>query len=286
MEVKNIGRRKLVNKIWEMLFFLCTIIGMVFLVILLWRVISVGAKHLNWKFLTSVASTKPAQAGVMTALMGSVWIGLLTAIISFPLGIGSAIYLYEYAPRNRVTDFISLNISNLAGVPSIVYGMLGLSLFATWMKLGTTLITGALTLSLLILPVIITSSFEALKTVPDSLRQNALALGVTKWQMITGVVLPFALPNIITGCILAISRGFGEAAPLIAAGAVNLVRKVPTGLLSKYTVLPIQIYDWAGRPQAEFQEIASTGIIVLMIIILTFNGIATLIRIRYGRRYE
>lgn len=286
MEIKNIKARKSLNKIWEVIFFICTTIGMIFLVILLWNVISVGAKHINMAFLKSGSSRFAEKAGVYTALMGSVYIGLLTALIAFPLGIGSAIYLYEYAPKNKITNFINLNISNLAGVPSIVYGMIGLSLFANLFGLGRTLITGALTLSLLILPVIITSSVEALKTVPDSLRQNALALGVTKWQMITGVVLPFAIPNIITGCILAISRGFGEAAPLLVAGAVNLVRKAPTNLFSQYTVMPIQIYEWAGRPQVEFQEIASAGIIVLMAIILSFNAIATAIRLKFGRRYE
>lgn len=286
MEVKNINARKSKNRIWEIIFFICTVIGLIFLAILLYNVISVGAKHLNKDFLSSVASRNPKKAGVYTALLGSLYIGLLTAAISFPLGIGSAIYLYEYAPKNKITNFINLNISNLAGVPSIVYGMLGLSLFANMFGLGRTLITGALTLSLLILPVIITSSVEALKTVPDSLRQNALALGVTKWQMITGVVLPFAVPNIITGCILAISRGLGEAAPLLVAGAVSLVLKAPTSLQSAYTVMPIQIYDWAGRPQAEFQELASAGIIVLMVIILSFNAIATAIRLKYGRRYE
>ncbi len=285
-ELNNINSRKSLNSFWKALFFISTTIGVIFLAILLYQILSVGLKGLTWDFLTSMPSRIASRAGVKAALFGSVFIMLITAVVSFPLGIGSAIYLYEYAPNNKLTRFIQLNIANLAGVPSIVYGMLGLSLFAKTLMLGESILTGGLTLALLILPVIITSSQEALKTVPDSLRQNALALGVTKWQMITGVVLPFAAPGIVTGCILAISRGLGEAAPLIVAGAVGIILKIPTSLMSQYTVLPIQIYDWSGRPQAAFQDIASTGIIVLLTILLSFNALAIVIRNKYGKRYE
>lgn len=285
-EVKNINARKRINSIWKGIFFVCTTIGVLFLAVLIYQILSVGLKGLSWDFLKNMPSRLPSKAGIKAALFGSIYIMLITALVSFPLGIGSAIYLYEYAPDNKLTSFIKLNISNLAGVPSIVYGMLGLSLFAKTLMLGESLITGGLTLSLLILPVIITSSQEALLTVPDSLRQNALALGVTKWQMITGVVLPFAAPGIVTGCILAISRGLGEAAPLIVAGAVGIILKIPNSLMSKYTVLPIQIFDWAGRPQKEFQDLASSGIIVLMAILLSFNILAVIIRNKYSKRYE
>lgn len=285
-EIKNINARKSWNSFWKVVFFICTTIGVLFLVILMYQILSVGLKNLDWQFLTSMPSRIAKKAGVKAAFFGSLYIMGITAAVAFPLGIGSAIYLYEYAPHNKLTSFIQLNIANLAGVPSIVYGMLGLSLFAKTLMLGESLLTGGLTLALLILPVIITSSQEALKTVPDSLRQNALALGVTRWQMITGVVLPFAAPGIVTGCILAISRGLGEAAPLIVAGAVGIILKIPTSLMSQYTVLPIQIYDWSGRPQAEFQEIASTGIIVLLAILLSFNVLAIVIRNKYGKRYE
>lgn len=285
-ELANIEARKRTNRIWEILFLGCTIIAMIFLAVLLLRILSTGLPHLNFEFLTNFPSRRAEKAGIKAALAGSVSIMGLTALFSFPLGVGAAIYLYEYAPRNKFTRFLELNISNLAGVPSIVYGMIGLSIFANIFGFGRTLITGALTLSLLILPVIITSSVEALKTVPDSLRQNALALGVTRWQMTTGVVLPFAAPGIATACILAISRGIGEAAPLIVAGAVGMILSTPTGLLSQYTVLPIQIYDWTGRPQAEFQQLASAGIIVLLAILMFFNIMAAIIRRKYGSRFE
>lgn len=285
-EQANINRRKRINSIWHAIFFGCTVIAIIFLAMLLYQILSVGLPHINWDFLTSFPSRRPGAAGVKAALAGSLWIMGLTALISFPLGVGAAIYLYEYAPKNRLTRFLELNIGNLAGVPSIVYGMIGLSIFANILGFGRTLITGALTLSLLILPVIITSSVEALKTVPDSMRQNALALGVTKWQMITGVVLPFAAPGIATACILAISRGIGEAAPLLVAGAVGMILAVPTSIFDQYTVLPIQIYDWTGRTLKEFHEKASAGIIVLLAILLFFNVMAVIIRKKFGKRYE
>lgn len=286
VEAANLKVRKNRNKRWAALFFLCTMISIIFLISLLYQIISIGLPHLNFEFITSFPSRHPASAGIKAALAGSAWVLSLTALISFPLGVGAAIYLYEYAPKNTLTRFLELNIGNLAGVPSIVYGMIGLSIFANFLGFGRTLITGALTLSLLVLPVIITTSMETLKTVPDSMRQNALALGVTKWQMITGVVLPFAAPGIATSCILAISRGIGEAAPLIVAGAVGMILSTPDSLFSQYSVLPIQIYDWTGRPQTDFQAKASAGIIVLLGILLVFNLMAMMIRRKFGKRYE
>lgn len=283
---KNLRVRKIKNIIWKIVFLCATIVGILFLAALLWGILSTGIKNLDWQFLTSLPSRSANKSGVKAALVGSIYILLITALVSFPLGIGTAIYLQEYAKDNKFTRFIKLNIANLAGVPSIVYGMLGLSIFAKTLMLGESVITGGLTLSLLILPVIIISTQEALKTVPDSLRQNALALGVTKWQMITGVVLPFAAPGIVTGCILAISRGVGEAAPLMVAGAVGYASFLPGSPLDQYTVLPIQIYDWASRPQKAFQDIASSGIIVLIVIMLIFNITAVIIRNKYGKRYE
>lgn len=282
----NIEKRKTKNNIWKVIFFLCTVVGMVFLVALLWGILKVGFKHLDLKFLTNLPSRFARNAGIKSALVGSIYIMLITALVSFPLGIGTAIYIEEYAKDTKLNRFIQLNIANLAGVPSIVYGMLGLAIFAKTFALGESVITGGLTLALLILPVIVISTQEALKTVPDSLRQNALALGVTKWQMITGVVLPFAAPGIVTGCILALSRGFGEAAPLMVAGAVGYARFLPKKLTDSYTVLPIQIYDWASRPQADFKELASSGIIVLLVFMLFFNVLAVAIRNKYSKRYE
>lgn len=283
---KNIKLRKLKNNIFHSIFILCTLVGVIFLIILLFRIFQDGFKHLNWKFITSLPSRFPQKAGILTALVGSIYVILLTAIFAIPVGVGTAIYLEEYSKKNWFNTFLQLNISNLAGVPSIVYGMLGLSVFVKTLALGNSILTGALTLGLLILPVIIISSQEAIKSVPDNLRQGSLALGVTKWQTITGVVLPYSVPGIATGSILAISRALGEAAPLIMIGAAGYVPFVPNGLNSSFTTLPIQIVNWTSRPDPLFQEIAAAGIIVLMILLLSANAFAIILRNKYQKRFE
>lgn len=284
--LRNIKRRKIKNSIVKYLFLICTLFGIVILIVLLKQILETGLKHLDLKFLTSFPSRTASKAGIKSALVGSLWVILLTGLFSFPLGVGTAIYLEEYAKKNWFNKLLQINISNLAGIPSIVYGMLGLSVFVKGLRFGTSILSGSLTLTLLILPVIIISSQEAIKSVPDTLRQGSLALGVTKWQTITGVVLPYSLPGILTGCILAISRALGEAAPLIMVGAVGYIAFLPKGLLDSFTALPIQIYNWTSRPQAEFQEIAAAGIIVLMAVLLTFNAIAVVVRNKYQKRFD
>lgn len=284
--LRNIKRRKIKNSIVKYLFLICTLFGIVVLIVLLKQILETGLKHLDLKFLTSFPSRTASKAGIKSALAGSLWVILLTGLFSFPLGVGTAIYLEEYAKKNWFNKLLQINISNLAGIPSIVYGMLGLSVFVKGLRFGTSILSGSLTLTLLILPVIIISSQEAIKSVPDTLRQGSLALGVTKWQTITGVVLPYSLPGILTGCILAISRALGEAAPLIMVGAVGYIAFLPKGLLDSFTALPIQIYNWTSRPQAEFQEIAAAGIIVLMAVLLTFNAIAVVVRNKYQKRFD
>jgi phosphate transport system permease protein len=225
----------------------------------------------------------PARAGIKAALVGSLWMLALTALIAFPLSVGAAIYLEEYARRNWISRIIQTNIANLAGVPSIVYGILGLALFVRALSLGRSLLSGALTLSLLILPVIILASQEAIRAVPDSIRQAAYGLGATRWQAVRLQVLPMALPGILTGTILALSRAVGETAPLVMIGALSFVAFTPKGPLDQFTVLPLQIFNWVSRPQEEFRQLAAGAIIVLLVMLLLMNAGAILLRNRYQR---
>ena len=218
------------------------------------------------------------------AIRGTLWVIGLTALLAFPIGVGAAVYLEEYAPNNRWTRLLKLNIANLAGVPSVVYGLLGLGVFVSLFNLGRSIISGSLTLALLILPVIIIASQEAIRAVPSSLRQAAFALGATRWQVARDHVLPAALPGILTGIILSISRAIGETAPLLVVGAAAYVTFNPDGIMSKYTVIPMQIYEWARRPQAEFTNLAAAAIIVLLVVLLMLNGIAIYLRQRASSR--
>ena len=243
-----------------------------------------GWGYLGWDLITNLPSRRPENAGLYVALWGTISVIGLTLLFAFPVGVGAAVYLEEYGPKNRLTRLLQLNISNLAGVPSIVYGLLGLGIFAGWLALGRTLITGALTMALLILPIIIIAAQEALKAVPPSLREAAYGLGATKWQVTWHHVLPSAIPGILTGTILAVSRAIGETAPLLVAGASAFLLFKPTGLDSNYTVLPMQIYNWTSRPQQEFRELAAAGIIVLLAVLLVLNSVAIIIRQRYSRK--
>jgi phosphate transport system permease protein len=243
-----------------------------------------GWRYLGWDLITSTPSRRPENAGLYVALVGTVYVIGLTILFAFPIGVGAAIYLEEYGPKNRLTRLLQLNISNLAGVPSIVYGLLGLGIFAGWLALGRSLITGAMTMALLILPIIIIAAQEALKAVPPSLREAAYGLGATKWQTTWHHVLPSAVPGILTGTILAVSRAIGETAPLLVAGASAFLLFTPTGLDSNYTVLPMQIYNWTSRPQADFRDLAAAGIIVLLTVLLLMNSVAIIIRQRYSRK--
>lgn len=245
---------------------------------LLVHIFSAGWEWISLDFIKNPPSRIPAKAGLYSALMGSIWIIITTACISIPIGVFTALYLEEYARKNRLNAFIEINIANLAGVPSIVYGILGLTLFVRFLKFGPSVLAGALTLSLLILPVIIIASREAIKAVPPSIRLSAYALGATQFQTVFHHVIPAAMPGIMTGVILALSRAIGETAPILMVGAVAYVRKAPSGILDGFTALPIQIYNWAREAKVEFEGLAAGGIIVLLLLLFTMNSIAILIR--------
>ena len=254
------------------------------LVWLLAKVTITGLGRIDWEFVTSLASRRADRAGIWAALVGSLWLIVLTAAIALPVGVASAVYLEEYGRRNRFAGVIEVFIANLAGVPSIIYGMLGLGLFVRWAALGATVISAALTLALLVLPIVIMSTREALRTVKDPLREAALALGATRWRTTWHVVLPMALPGILTGAILAVSRAIGETAPLALLGAATYMTYAPDGLDSKFTALPIQIYDWTSQPKKAFLVNAAAAIVVLMVVLLVLNAGAIWLRNRYQRR--
>jgi len=277
--------RTRVGSAFAVLCFLATVVGIFFLAVLLVDIWRDGAHRLSLDFLRNGQSRFPDRTGIKPALYGSLWVLLITAVVSFPLGVGTAIWLEEYAPNSRLKKLIQTNIANLAGVPSIVYGMLGLAIFVRAMAMGRSVLAAGFTLALLILPVIIIASQEAIRAVPSSIRLGAYALGATRWEMIRHHVLPIALPGILTGTILALSRAIGEAAPLIIVGALAFVPLPPRGLLDDFTVIPIQIFNWVSRPQREFQEIAAAGSIVLLVVLLTLNAAAIYLRNRYSRKW-
>lgn len=282
--------RHLTGRVFVVVALAGTLLGVALLAILLVEVWRDGIRFLSVDFLTSFPSRKPEQAGFRSALWGSIWLISFTALWAFPLGVGAAVYLEEYAPKSRLTSLIQINISNLAGVPSIVYGLLGLQLFVRgtigigpdFGGFGRSVLAGSLTLALLILPVVIVAAQEAIKAVPSSIRQASYGLGATRWQTVRHHVLPQALPGIMTGTILAISRAIGETAPLIALGAFTFVAFTPADPLDQFTAMPIQIFNWTARPQADFQDLAASGILVLLVVLLTMNAIAVYLRHRFG----
>lgn len=283
---ENLAKRHAFGRAFQVLIFSATVTGLVLLGILLWRVSVAGLPWLNWNFVTSFPSRLPAKAGILSALVGSMLIIAMTSVFSILFGIGAAIYLEELSAKGRLNRFIELNISNLAGVPSLVYGILGLAVFVRFLNFERSILAAACTLTLMILPVIIITSREALKAIPVNLRMAALALGATPWQSVWSHILPAALPNILTGVILALSRALGEAAPLIIVGGVTYIAFLPNTMFDAFTTLPIQIFNWAGRPQVEFQGIAAAGIIVMLVVVLTTNAFAIILRNRLGdRRY-
>ena len=277
----NIRRRRLFALAFAVLCGAATFVAIVFLGLLLYDVLKEGLSRVSWDFVNSYPSRKPEEAGIKAALWGTIWLMFMTAIFAVPVGIGSAIYLEEYAPRNWLSRIIQINISNLAGVPSIVYGLLGLALFVRAMEFERSVMAGALTISLLILPIIIIAAQEALRAVPNSIREGAYAVGATRSQMVFRQVVPAALPGMMTGIILALSRGIGETAPLIMIGALLFVPFTPSGPLDRFTVLPIQIFNWSSRPQEAFHQNAAAAIIVLLIVLLTMNSIAIILRNRF-----
>jgi phosphate transport system permease protein len=277
-------RRRAMGTAFLVMCAIATLVGVVALIVLLVDLALDGVPRLSWSFLNSFASRFPERAGVKAALLGSVWILALTALLAFPVSVAAAIYLEEYAQQNWITRLIRLNIANLAGVPSIVYGILGLALFVRTLGFERSILSGALTLSLLIMPVIIMASQEAIRAVPPSIREAAYGLGATRWQVVRSQVLPMAMPGILTGTILALSRAVGETAPLIMVGAVGFIAFSPKGVFDDFTVLPLQIYNWISRPQEEFHQLAAAGILVLLAVLLTMNAAAILLRNRYQSR--
>jgi phosphate transport system permease protein len=274
------------DKVFQVFGIFCTCIGLVVLAIFLVDIIMEGAGRIDWDFISSLPSRRASRAGILTAWAGTLWILVLTLLIAFPLGISAGVYLEEYTKKTRFANFLEINIANLAGVPSIIYGLLGLEIFGRFLGLGGSLLAGALTLSLLVLPIVIVTTREALKAVPKSIREGSFALGASKWQTVWMQVLPASFGGILTGVILALSRAVGEAAPLIVIGALAYVPFVPATPLDEFTVLPIQIFNWTSRPQAAFLVNAAAAIIVLLFITFLLNGIAVYLRNRQQKKIK
>lgn len=282
---KKMTSRLIINNVQRAILLMATLFGLVVLGILIYRIVTQGVGYITPEFFMNFASRFPEKAGIKAAIVGTLWIMAVTAPVSFILGVGTAIYLEEYAPKNKFTKLIQINISNLAGVPSIVFGLLGLTIFVRLLEMGRSVLAGGYTLSLLILPVIVVAAQEAIRSVPQELRDASFAMGATKWQTIRRVVLPAAVPGILTGSILAFSRAIGETAPLIMIGALTFIAFLPENVYSGFTVMPIQIYNWVSRPQAEFQELAASGILVLLVMLIILNSIAVIIRNKFQKRY-
>ena len=279
-----LARRKRADRIFEFLCLGAVAFGVFLLGVLLYRIFGDGLPRISMDFVKGDLSRRPNRTGIWPAIVGSAYVMILTGLIAVPIGVGAAIYLEEFTlKKNRFTDFVQLNIANLAGVPSIVYGLLGLAVFVRWLQLGTSIIAGALTMSLLILPMIIIVTQESLRAVSRTYRDGSLALGSTQWQAIRFQVLPSALPGIMTGIILAVSRAVGETAPLIVVGAAAYLTKLPTNLKDNYPVLPLQIFSWAGDAQQDFNRAAAAGIVVLMVALLALNSIAIFLRARASK---
>jgi len=259
-------------------------IGLILLAIFIGNIFLDGISRIDWKFLTSLPSRKAENAGILTAWAGSLWIVAFTFLIAVPIGVSAGIYLEEYGGKNKLNTLLEINISNLAGVPSIIYGLLGLEIFVRISNMGTSVLAGSFTLALLILPIIIVATREALKAVPMSIRSASYGLGATKWQTIWHQVLPAASGGILTGVILAVSRAVGETAPLIVVGALAYVPFVPSGPTDAFTVLPIQIFNWVSRPQHEFSINAAAAIIILLLITFTMNGVAVYFRNKWRKK--
>ncbi len=278
--------RKTQGAIFYVVFLGAVLVGIVGLVTLLVQVLIQGVPWLSLHLLTDYPSRHPEQAGLKAAIFGTLWIMGLTAALTIPIGVSAAVYLEEYAPKNWLTSVLEVNISNLAGVPSIVYGLLGLGLFVQLMALGKTVIAGAMTLTLLVLPIVILASREAIRAVPGTYREAAYALGADQWQVIKSVVLPAASPGILTGTILAMSRAIGEAAPIVVISGLVYLTFVPANPLDRFTALPLQIFNWASRPQEDFRELAAAGIIVLLVVLLSMNAVSIVLRNRFQTRSE
>ena len=282
---QKMSSRMFWNRAALVLFLLGTLVGLVFLGLLFFQIISQGAGNLSWKFLNGFPSISPERAGIKNALAGSLWLMLVTAPVTMLLGVLTAVYLEEYAKKNWLNRLIMVNIQNLAGVPSIVFGLLGLTIFVFIFRTGEIILAGGLTLALLVLPVIVVSAQESIRSVPKELREASMAMGATKWQTVRRIVLPAAFPGILTGTILALSRAIGETAPILVVGAATAIFTMPSSIFDPYTAIPIQIFNWVGLPNPDFQSVASAGIIVLLVVLLIMNSIAVFIRNKFSKKY-
>lgn len=282
--MSSLRTNRLIDTSFKYVGIFATLFGIIMLAIFLFNILGDGIKRIDWDFLTNLPSRRASKAGILTAWVGTAWIMVLTALIAIPLGVSAGIYLQEYGKKNKLATIIEVNIANLAGVPSIIYGLLGLEIFVRLMNMGSSLLAGACTLSLLILPVIIVATREAIKAVPNSLREASYGMGATKWQTVWYQLLPAASGGIITGVILALSRAVGETAPLIVIGALAYVPFVPQTPLDEFTVLPMQIFNWVSRPQKDFLENGAAAIIVLLLITFCMNGIAIYFRNKWQKK--
>jgi len=282
--VRRLERRKRLGRFFELLCLAAVWLGILMLLTLLVDVVLDGLPWLRPELFTEFPSRFPDKAGLRSALQGTIWLIAITATLAVPIGLGAAIYLEEYARQNSLTRFIEINISNLAGVPSIIYGLLGLGLFVRSLGLGRSVLAGGMTMALLVMPTVIVASREAIRAVPLSMRQASFALGATPWQTVRHHVLPYAMPGILTGVILAMSRAIGETAPLITIGALTYVAFDLKGPLDIFTVLPIQIFNWVSLPQKEFHGLAAAGILILLIVLLSMNATAILLRNAYQKK--
>jgi len=284
--MNNIRKNRLKDQAFKVWGIACTLLGLVLLLIFLGNIFMDGIQRINWSFLINLPSRSPEKAGIYTALMGSLWVLSLTTIIALPVGIAAAIYLEEYAKKNKLSSLLEVNISNLAGVPSIIYGLLGLEVFVRIMEMGGSVLAGSFTLALLILPIVIVSTREAIKAVPKSIRDASFAMGASKWQTVYLQVLPASFGGILTGIILALSRAVGETAPLIVIGALAYVPFAPLSPMDQFSVLPIQIFNWITRPQPGFVENAAAAIIILLLITFVMNGIAVYFRNKWQKKLK
>jgi phosphate transport system permease protein len=284
---KRMNGRIVKNNVAKVLFFLATLFGLFVLAVLIYRVVVDGFGWINWNFLTGRQSHDPNRAGIMGAVLGTIWMMVVVAPVTLILGIGTAIYLELYAKKGRLQSFIQTNISNLAGVPSIVYGILGLTIFVRAAKMGNIVLAGGLTLSLLVLPIVIVAAQEAIRAVPNFLSEASYGMGATKWQTIKNIILPAALPGILTGAILALSRAIGETAPLTVIGIPALIIPFPEGIFDKFTALPMQIYYWTldSSLVAEYANLAAATIVVLLILLFLLNSVAIIIRNKFQQRF-
>ncbi len=284
--MNSIRKNRVKDQIFRYWGIFCTAIGLVLLSVFIGDILIDGLRRIDWDFIISLPSRKPEKSGIYTALMGSIWILLLTTIIAFPMGVAAGIYLEEYGKKNKFAGLLEINISNLAGVPSIIYGLLGLEVFVRIMNLGASVLAGSLTLSLLILPIVIVATREAIKAVPSSVKDASYALGASKWQTIWHQILPASSGGILTGVILALSRAVGETAPLIVVGALAYVPFAPENPMDEFSVLPIQIFNWISRPQHGFIENAAAAIIILLLITFIMNGIAVYFRNKWQQKWK